>query len=246
MPAASDDPRIEQKRATFNNLYDFLLSHAPDARGPGKTILDFGVGRAGYCPLYAPDFGRAIGLDLYDMSQHYASIECIVGDGRSIPLGERSVDLIVSHSVLEHVEDLEAAFSEMNRILKVRGYVYLTVSPLYFSHRGSHDRALDDWEHLDPSHPKYMGQHAAGIRGGFAHLNALTVSQMLEHVGRFPWKIVVLQRVANYSKKIPAFLRESDLNRTDLYTREFRLVAQKMWDYVDDDPIFDNSRPQSP
>jgi SAM-dependent methyltransferase len=147
---ADADPKLATKLVTFRALYDYLLGHVPDVAGKNKTILDFGVGCLGYCSMYAPDFGRAIGLDVRDVSKYNSGIECIVGDGHSIPLPDRSVDLIVSHSVIEHVEDLDSAFSEMNRVLKVKGYAYLTVSPLYFSHRGSHDKTMDDWEHSIP------------------------------------------------------------------------------------------------
>lgn len=241
-PGYAEKQLISPKLHTFEHLLDHLKGHAPDAVAPNKTILDFGVGKDGYAQFYAAHSKIAYGLDLYDVSDCYDNVTTILGDGKTIPLPDRSIDTIVSHSVLEHVEDLDTAFKELNRVLKVRGHVYFTVSPLYFSFIGSHYRELDEWQHLDPSHEQFMGQDCENnrIRGGFKHLNALTISRLLQLVGQHPWNILDMRRTIQHQplKKIPDFLRKTDLNRSDLYTREFRLVCQKMWDHENDDPVF--------
>ena len=42
-------------------------------------------------------------------------------DGRTIPLGDRSVDLVFSSNVLEHVEDLSRMHAEIRRVLAPGG-----------------------------------------------------------------------------------------------------------------------------
>src|ERR1700694_3051175 len=70
------------------------------------TLLDFGSGRNGYVNLYLEHFGRVIALDIVDYPADYTDgIQFLLSDGRKIPLPDRSVDVIVAHSVLEHVED---------------------------------------------------------------------------------------------------------------------------------------------
>lgn len=62
-----------------------------------------------------------------------------------LPLQDRSLDVIISHEVLEHVDDLEAAFAEMRRTLKPDGIAYLYVHH-FTSLSGGHHIA---WKHPD-------------------------------------------------------------------------------------------------
>ncbi len=47
------------------------------------------------------------------------------GYGEQLPLQDRSVDLIVCHTVIEHVNDVEAVIGEMARVLSPSGAVHL-------------------------------------------------------------------------------------------------------------------------
>jgi SAM-dependent methyltransferase len=212
------------------------------------TLLDFGCGRKGYVSLYSEHFARALGVDVVDYARNYDErVEFIRSNGRDIPLPDRSVDVIVSHSTLEHVEDLEFTMDELNRVLLEGGYAYLTVSPLYFSQGGGHLRTapggarLTDWEHLDADSPYYRGVDSALARlqrrphrRQLDLLNGLTTERFLGAVGRQPWDILAHRIRAQDDKPLPAFLRASALRRVDLYTKEFRLIARKSFSIVDD------------
>jgi SAM-dependent methyltransferase len=255
-PHAKRSP--EERRRTlellFTDLYGFFTKFV-ERDTSDLTLLDFGSGPVGYVTLYNRHFGRCIALDVNDYARHYdESIEFMLSDGRDIPLPDRSVDVIVSHSTLEHVQDLEHTIAEMDRVLIEGGYAYLTVSPLYFSPEGGHlrvepdARRLSDWEHLDPTSPYYRGVDGTAARlERETHeikndwLNQMTTGRFLGAVGKQPWDIVRYRIKPQRDKPLPPFLLAGDLNRADLYTKEFRLIARKSFSVVDDQ-IVDVSR----
>jgi SAM-dependent methyltransferase len=228
-------------RAHFADLHGFFRRFVEHDTSR-STLLDFGCGHTGYISLYSEHFGRSVGLDVVDYAARYdEGIEFLLSNGRDIPLPDRSVDVVVSHSTLEHVEDVEFTIGEINRVLVDGGHAYLTVSPLYFSPGGGHlrveddARRLSDWEHLDPDSPHYLGVDGAAVRINRRDwLNKLTTSGLLAAVGKQPWDIVTYRIKAARDKPLPPFLRTSNLSRVDLYTKEFRLIARKGFSIVDD------------
>ncbi len=58
----------------------------------------------------------------------------IVGDIHSIPIEDNSVDGIICSSVLEHIENPIIALSEMKRILKPGGKIFIYVPSIYPYH----------------------------------------------------------------------------------------------------------------
>ncbi len=77
---------------------------------------------------------------------HYLSVYGGVNsmDIQQIPLPDSSVDIVICNHVLEHVADDEKALREMLRILKLNGFLQLTMpSPSSSEH-------TKDWGHPDP------------------------------------------------------------------------------------------------
>ncbi len=58
----------------------------------------------------------------------------IVGDIHKMPFADNSLDAIICIAVLEHVENPILAVSEMRRVLKPGGYIFLYVPFLYYYH----------------------------------------------------------------------------------------------------------------
>ncbi len=58
----------------------------------------------------------------------------VVGDIHAIPLADNSVDSIICHCVLEHVEDPIRAVKELYRILQPGGMVFVHVPSIYPYH----------------------------------------------------------------------------------------------------------------
>jgi SAM-dependent methyltransferase len=91
-------------------------------------ILENGCGVGMYVEKLSAFGGRVIGLE-YDLERATEaglnSKEIINAAGEFIPLPSSTFDLILSHEVIEHVQDDHAAIREMIRVLKPGGRVTL-------------------------------------------------------------------------------------------------------------------------
>lgn len=196
-------------------------------------IAEFGVGKQGFCSLYAQKFEKVYGIDIEDYSSYHKNIEFILAKQNHIPMQDDCVDLVVSHSVLEHVENLNVSLSEINRILKPNGLLFLTVSPLYFSSFGAHiyrkGKRLENWEHLIRGTPEYMSYETPieSKERCATNLNGLTCKIFLENVGLQPWNIIYFERI--YERKcIPENVDRTVATEIDLLTEGMLFFGQKI------------------
>ncbi len=228
-------PKIIDREAKRAGIYEPLREHlerviGADTLTAAHTILEFGSGRNGFIEYYTGEHQTGLALDLVDNTGCYDQrIKCLVSDGRTIPLDDASVDLIVSHSVVEHVGDLPHSLGEMNRVLRPGGHVYITVSPLYYSPFGSHRKDWRAWEVLDPDSPHYLTQYPLGRGENIgSYLNKLTTSQFEAMTEALPWKRMdwTLRRISADIAR-PVFFETCGVSEVDLVTREFRYVARK-------------------
>lgn len=85
------------------------------------SILDIGCGIGVYLERFAQHSQNSVGVE-YDFSRaKSASSRCLTitcAAGEHLPFPEKTFDLILSHEVLEHVEDDQASLEEIVRILK--------------------------------------------------------------------------------------------------------------------------------
>ncbi|MFT3892917.1 MAG: class I SAM-dependent methyltransferase [Anaerolineales bacterium] len=100
-----------------------MIVHAAGERIKGK-ILENGCGVGMYVEHLSPFGGTIIGLE-YDFERtveaHANSSHILNAAGEFVPLPSSTFDLILSHEVIEHVQDDRAAISEMIRVLKPGG-----------------------------------------------------------------------------------------------------------------------------
>lgn len=93
-------------------------------------VLEDGCGVGMYVQHLAPFGGKNIGLE-YDFERaaeaHQGSPHVINGAGEYLPLPSGTFDLILSHEVLEHVQDDRLAVEEMVRTLKPGGRAVIFV-----------------------------------------------------------------------------------------------------------------------
>jgi len=101
-----------------------ILAAAGDAL-QGR-VLENGCGVGMYVEHLAPFAGNVIGLE-YDYQRahaaHRRSKHILNGAGESLPLPAESINLILSHEVLEHVQDDREAVREMVRVLRPGGRI---------------------------------------------------------------------------------------------------------------------------
>jgi SAM-dependent methyltransferase len=100
-----------------------MIVHAAGERIKGN-ILENGCGVGMYVEHLSPFGGTVIGLE-YDFERtaeaHVNSRHILNAAGEFIPLPPGIFDLILSHEVIEHVQDDYAAIQEMVRVLKPGG-----------------------------------------------------------------------------------------------------------------------------
>jgi ubiquinone/menaquinone biosynthesis C-methylase UbiE len=109
----------------FEERVDTLL-------GQGDVLLDAGCGRT--VPVlrkYLGRAGRMIGVELVEFTDVPEGIETYNADLADLPLADASVDLIMSRSVFEHLQDPGAVYREFSRVLKPAGAVVFLTANLW-------------------------------------------------------------------------------------------------------------------
>ena len=83
-----------------------------------KRVLEVGAGDGSQTKLLKEYFNEVVSIDIAPATniQHI-----IIADVCDLPFEDKEFDIIFSSNVLEHVDDLEKAFSEMKRVLKDNG-----------------------------------------------------------------------------------------------------------------------------
>lgn len=113
-------------RAGQQRRLDMIVKAAGD-RIKGN-ILENGCGVGMYVEHLSLSGGQVIGLE-YDFERaaeaHSNSAHIFNAAGESVPLPSGIFDLILSHEVIEHVQDDRAAICEMVRVLKGGGRITL-------------------------------------------------------------------------------------------------------------------------
>ena len=110
-------------------------------------VLDAGCGSGGIAVSFAEECDQAIGLDIKnkfgDAGEKLArergleNAVFVQGNGTRLPFAPESFDLVLSHSVIEHVDSAEAYLGECHRVLRPGGVLFLQTPP-YLSFAGSH------------------------------------------------------------------------------------------------------------
>jgi len=97
---------------------------------PRVSLLDFGAGRGGVAEHRFRDLvARASGVDIDEavLENHFLDEARVMSPASPIPYAEDSFDVVVSANVLEHVQDPDAVFKEIHRILRPGGvFVFQT------------------------------------------------------------------------------------------------------------------------
>ena len=111
----------------------------------GKKVLDIASGSGYGTRILSEVAEKAYGVDVDETAVAYAqkhfaasNIEYKVGNGTQIPLGDDSVDVVVTFETIEHIEDYAQFLHEIKRVLKPDGLAIIsTPNDLEFA-EGNH------------------------------------------------------------------------------------------------------------
>lgn len=96
----------------------------------GKSVIDLGCGPGRHARIIKSlGAARVIGVDInekmVELAKHATSdndIHFVVADGQSLPLENRSADIVVSMYVVMYFPDSQKVFTEISRVLKDDGH----------------------------------------------------------------------------------------------------------------------------
>lgn len=134
-----------------------LLADADVQRG--TKVLDFGCADAPY-RNEIPDGVEYVGADLPGNAQ----ADLLLGPDGTVPVPDRSFDIVLSTQVLEHVERPDAYLAECHRVLRPGGSLLLSTHGIMYYHRDPEDY----WRWMAPGLRKILeaeGFTVAGMRG---------------------------------------------------------------------------------
>lgn len=113
-------PQRVWTRTSLKLIRRLLEEVNPDS--PGKKVLNIGSGTDGVFKSIYSRYQKLIRIGL----PLDGKID-VFGDAMNFPVKDNSVDLILSSSVLEHIENVELCVAEQFRILKSGGKVYAEI-----------------------------------------------------------------------------------------------------------------------
>lgn len=142
-------------------LLFYLKRYSKGEMFEGKTVIDIGCGAAGKSLYYASCGAKKVyGLEILEKYRGEADslakslglsdkFEFVAGDSSKIPFEDGFADTIIVNDAMEHVDDPEGTLSEMQRVLKKGGRIYINFPP-YYHPTGAHlsDAVSIPWVHL--------------------------------------------------------------------------------------------------
>jgi ubiquinone/menaquinone biosynthesis C-methylase UbiE len=121
------EPHLPQTQTRLSVVYEQLVAEEMN-RAPGRVVADIGGGA--FCPFAAdrdPAMNpRIIAVDISEeemRSNQGVDEKRIANVLEGLPFGDNEVDLLVSRSVLEHLENLETFLAEAHRAVKPNGTI---------------------------------------------------------------------------------------------------------------------------
>ena len=156
---------IPEKRRWAARVFARIARVAPLPERP--RILDVGAAGGGFAVACAQLGYECVGVEPWEPARRRAvelgermgtPVQLLAGSAESIPVGDRSFDVVHASSVIEHVRQLDDAIAEIRRVLKPGGVFWfngasamcprqeeITGFPLFGWYPDRAKRAIMDW-----------------------------------------------------------------------------------------------------
>ncbi len=138
-------PVVHLDRYRKAQMIESILASFLDGHVRGYRVLDIGCGN-GDISTYFTRKNEQYGVDINDNRRdRNRNFAFSIVTSEILPFGDSFFDIVISHHVIEHVDDQELHLREIHRVLKPDGIAYLATpnrtSPLMKGHIGN-DRVL--------------------------------------------------------------------------------------------------------
>jgi SAM-dependent methyltransferase len=118
------------------SIRSFVLSARPSSTR--AKVLDAGAGEARFKTYFRDHLYVALDSGVGEKDWDYSQVD-IQADLSQIPAASDSMDIVLNIQVLEHVSEPFKILSELNRVLKPGGNLFLTAPQGWHEHQQPHD-----------------------------------------------------------------------------------------------------------
>ena len=135
----------------------------------GRTVLDVGGGPGYFCDAFEAAGARYVGVDpdVGELSARGTPGRNMVrASGTELPIRDGAVDVCYSSNVLEHVSDPWSMLSEMCRVTRSGGIVFVSFTP-WFSPWGGHETAPWHFVGGDYARRRYTAKNGSEPKNRF-------------------------------------------------------------------------------
>ncbi|MCL4479028.1 MAG: glycosyltransferase [Deltaproteobacteria bacterium] len=149
------------------------------------NIIDIGSGLGMHAGFLSTIFNEVTGVDIIDYNHLYNGefprllvekyerngfpidvnkINFITSDAAALPFDNNFFDVCVSFDAFEHIEEPDKALSEIIRITKPGGYIYIKFDPIWTADTGNHffHRVQEPWAHLMVTDEEFIQKMTLG------------------------------------------------------------------------------------
>lgn len=144
-------PVVHLDRSAKGRMVRSILEDSLGEQLTGRDVLDVGCGNGGISGAFHPD-NEVWGVDIEDKRRDGFPSNFEVVSSERLPFPDAKFDVVVSHHVIEHVEDQQLHLSELHRVLRPSGVAYIATpnrsSPIMSGHVGN-DQVLY-WPDMSP------------------------------------------------------------------------------------------------
>lgn len=123
----------------------------------GRLVVDTGAGPAEFADAFAAAGARYVPLDR-DAAVTSVRRGGVVADVTALPLADRSVDVVFSSNLLEHVRRPQDAIAEMVRVLRPGGIMFCSYTN-WLSPWGGHETSPWHWLGAERAADRYARRH---------------------------------------------------------------------------------------
>ena len=236
----------------YNQIHVNLATSLVPIKRSKVLVIGCNTGRD--CDLFrkagAPN---VCGLDVVDeigRDSQMDGITYVQASAENMPFGNSAFDLVYCFATMEHVPDIESAFSEMVRVLALGGFIYSAASPLWNSPYGHHKPDIFNgypWIHLTHTRDDILDLCR---REGIESPNSLPLSDHIDymlnplHFNKLPASAYIatcaslpdVKIIRNDCERLPddalpkdieGKLSQSEINREECLSVTHTVIARK-------------------